>query len=139
MVVSPGRCNPSALCLDCAVECWPWEMFIVTDRVWAETGAGLGVLCVGCLEDRLDRVLGPDDFPPVSLNDDHATDSVRLRTRKGSGRRTEELYRLAVDAVLDLGADAAATAATLQLDAGVLPLMVDQAQFGRAALAEIDA
>jgi hypothetical protein len=139
MVVSPERCNPSALCADCAVECWPWEMFMVTDEVWAQIGADSAVLCVGCLEDRLDRLLAPEDFPAVALNDDHPTDSVRLRTRKGSGRRTEELYRIAVDAVLDLGVDLAATAATLDLDAAVLALAVDQAQFGRAVLAEIDA
>jgi hypothetical protein len=106
-------------------------MFAVTDEVWAQIGADSAVLCVGCLENRLDRVLGSDDFPPVAVNDDHATDSVRLRTRKGSGRRTEELYRIAVDAILDLGADVAATAATLHLDAAVLALMVDQASPAR--------
>jgi len=137
VVLNSGRCNPSAVCVDCGVECWPWEMFMLTDAVWAETGAGEAVLCIGCVEDRLDRVLEPDDFPPVSLNDDRPVDSVRLRTRKGSGRRTEELYGIAVDAVLDLGVEVAAAAATLHLDAAVLALMVDQAQFGRAVLAEI--
>jgi hypothetical protein len=112
---------------------------MVTDAVWVAGGAGLGVLCVGCLEERIDRSLEPEDFPPLALNDDHETDSVRLRTRKGSGRRVEPLYRLATDAVLDLGANVDAAAAALGLDAGVLALCVDQARFGRAVLAEIEA
>lgn len=112
---------------------------MVSDAVWAATGAGSGFLCVGCVEERLDRCLEPDDFPPLPVNDDDETDSVRLRTRKGSGRRVEALYRLATDAVLDLGANVDAAAAALGLDAGVLALCVDQARFGRAMLAEIEA
>jgi len=112
---------------------------MVTDAVWAEAGAGSDVLCVGCLEERVGRSLEPADFPPLPVNDDDETDSVRLRTRKGSGRRVEALYRLATDAVLNLGTDVDAAAAALEIDARVLALCVDQAQFGRVALAEIEA
>jgi hypothetical protein len=110
---------------------------MVTDAVWAEAGDVAGFLCVGCLEERLGRVLEPADFPPLPANDDEETDSVRLRTRKGSGRRTEDLYRIAVDAVLDLGVDSAQAAEVLGIDAGLLEICVDQAKFGRVALAEI--
>ena len=112
---------------------------MTTDAVWAAGGAGSDVLCVGCFEERLGRTLEPADFPPLPVNDDDETDSVRLRTRKGSGRRVEALYRLATDAVLDLGTDVDAAASALEIDAGVLALCVDQARFGRAVLAEIEA
>jgi hypothetical protein len=111
---------------------------MVTDEVWAAAGAA-DSLCVGCLEERLGRQLVPEDFPALPLNDDHETDSVRLRTRKGSGRCVERLYGLGVKAVLDLGVDAAVVAARLGLDGPLLGTWVDNAKFNREALAEIEA
>ena len=129
----------SHACADCAVNTWPWESFMVNSSVWAEAGAGSGFLCVACLEERLERVLTPEDFPPLPLNDDEACDSVRLRTRKGSGRAVEGLYRIATAAVLDLGVDAPVVAEILGIGEGLLEIRVDGARFNRAALAEIEA
>jgi hypothetical protein len=77
-------------------------------------------LCVECLERRIGRLLEPDDFPPLPLNDDEECDSVRLRTRKGSGRHTEALYQLALAAMLELGREASVAADALGLDAELL-------------------
>ena len=112
---------------------------MVTDEAWVAAGAPEGSLCVDCLEERLDRVLEPDDFPPLPLNDDEETDSVRLRTRKGSGRQTEPLYSLATNAVLDLCVDVDVAAQALRLDAGLLGVWVEGLKFSREALAEIAA
>ena len=93
--------NPGGwACVDCGIETKPFEMYMVVADVWAQAGAGDGFLCVGCLEDRLGRVLEPDDFKRVPLNDDDELDSIRLRLRKGSGRFTEPLFQQAVRAVL---------------------------------------
>jgi hypothetical protein len=112
---------------------------MVVDAVWYEAGDVAGRLCIGCLEERLDRVLTPEDFPPLPANDDSETDSVRLRCRKGSGRAVEALYRIGATAVLDLGVDSANVAEVLGIDGRLLALRVDQAKFSRAVLAEITA
>jgi hypothetical protein len=72
-------------CADCGNDTLPHEQYMLFDAVWAQAGGGDGFLCVGCLEDRLDRRLTPDDFLAVPLNDDSELDSVRLRSRKRSG------------------------------------------------------
>lgn len=38
------------------------EEYMVNDEVWAAAGAGAGRLCIGCLESRLGRRVGPADF-----------------------------------------------------------------------------
>jgi hypothetical protein len=113
---------------------WPTETFMVTSELWAQARGGRRCLCVVCLEERIDRLLEPADFPPLPLNDDHEVDTVRLRIRKGSGRRTEELYGLAQHAVLDLGIDLDQAATTLGLDRALLGVWVD----GRRINREID-
>jgi len=65
------------------------EWFMVHDEVWAEAGmpidekheySGEGVLCVGCLEQRLGRRLTSKDFPQLPVND-LDWQSERLRSR----------------------------------------------------------
>ena len=112
---------------------------MVTDAVWAEAGDVAGRLCVGCLEERLGRVLTPEDFTALPVNDDDECDSVRLRTRKGSGRAVEGLYQVGTTAVLELGVDSANVAEVLELDAKLLEVRVEGARFSRAALAGIEA
>lgn len=97
---------------------------MVTDQVWQEAGDP-DCLCIGCLEERVDRVVEPADFPPIPLNDDVETDSVRLRVRKGSGRSTYALYGLAQRAILDLGVNLNTAASALGLDASLLAIWVD--------------
>jgi hypothetical protein len=118
--VRPLRPDDSTHCVDCQMETWPAEFYMTTDAIWQEAGDPRGCLCIGCLEDRLDRVLEPEDFPPLPLNDDEEMDTVRLRLRKGSGRATAALYAIAEKAVLDLGADLDEAAASLGLDAALL-------------------
>lgn len=104
-MVSDRESLPSAPCADCGVECWPWEIYSVTDEVWAEADDPKGCLCIECLEEKLDRYLVSGDFPSLPINDNEGCDSVRLRTPKGSGRRTDRLHGIAVAAAVDLGVD----------------------------------
>lgn len=78
---SPLRWN----CLDCGYHT-SLEHYYVRDDVWYGD-AGMpesGMLCIGCLEARIGRVLTPADFPPVHVNDYriHAM-TDRLRSRLG--------------------------------------------------------
>lgn len=125
-------------CADCGVDTGAWESFMVLDAVWAAAGDVDGYLCIGCVELRLGRVLTPDDFTPVGLNDDDPCDSVRLRTRKGSGRAVTALYGLAALAVVDLGLDSAHVAEVLGLDAQLLEVHADGVRFSRAAVESPD-
>jgi hypothetical protein len=81
----------------------------------------------------LGRELGPGDFPPLPLNDDHETDTVRLRLAKGSGRVTKGLYALARDAVVELGCSREQVAQALRLDLGMLDTWVDHRRTAEGA------
>jgi hypothetical protein len=123
-------------CADCGVDTAAWESYMVRGAVWRDAGDVDGYLCIGCLELRLGRVLTPQDFPPLGANDDDPCDSVRLRTRKGSGRAVTALYGLAAGAVLELGLDPPHVAEVLGLSPDLLGVHVDGARFSRAAVAE---
>jgi hypothetical protein len=79
----------SALCKDCGMDTEPWpphrgtqEHYVVKDDIWQQAGmplgkvdpdnylaiSGGGILCVGCLERRLGRLLTNDDFSPITLD-----------------------------------------------------------------------
>lgn len=68
----------------------PWEWYMVADKVWAQAHDHdpdqdpSGFLCIECLEVRLGRKLGPEDFPAFGINV-HAglnnLSSDRLRSR----------------------------------------------------------
>jgi hypothetical protein len=122
------------LCDDCGVDTRPWEMYMVRDEVWAEVGDAV-LLCVGCLEERLGRCLEREDFLAIPLNDDNECDSVRLRIRKGSGRDSEALYRMAAEAVVELGRDPVVVAGRLGLDARLVAARAETARM----MAKIDA
>jgi hypothetical protein len=72
-------------CSDCGMDTEPWpphrgtqEHYLVLDDVWKQAGmplgkkdpidglgtVGGGILCVGCIEKRLGRLLTIDDFQP---------------------------------------------------------------------------
>jgi hypothetical protein len=81
--IMPG----SAICCDCGTNTVPsgkpkpgtHEQFIVNDNVWIAAGMtpgkvdknneliGGGILCVGCIENRLGRRLTVNDFKPITL------------------------------------------------------------------------
>jgi hypothetical protein len=79
----------SAFCKDCGIDTEPWpphrgtqEHYVVKDHIWQQAGmplgkmdsdnylaiTGGGILCVGCLEKRLGRLLTIDDFSPITLD-----------------------------------------------------------------------
>lgn len=68
----PGR-DPYP-CNDCgmltAPEGAPDEWYEVRDEVWLAAGMTVqGILCIGCLENRLGRELSARDFENAALND----------------------------------------------------------------------
>ena len=76
-------------CVDCRWDTLPHrasEYYMVHDSVWKTAGMEPdgGCLCIGCLEERLGRMLTPDDFTDCILNDLNKSDgcaSSRLRKR----------------------------------------------------------
>jgi hypothetical protein len=58
-------------CTDCAVDTYAnREYYMLRNDVWAATGhKQQGYLCIGCVEQRLGRMLTRDDFADVLLND----------------------------------------------------------------------
>lgn len=55
---------------------------MVNFNLWNWYGAGRCMLCIGCLEARLGRLLQPDDFTDAPINDpDFLPMSDRLRSR----------------------------------------------------------
>ena len=73
-------------CLDCGVNTSAIkEYYMVRDDVWAEAigsqdACDAGMLCIGCLENRLCRRLTSSDFAPVPINSG-SNHSHRLMSR----------------------------------------------------------
>jgi hypothetical protein len=57
-------------CLDCGVHTGDTdEYYMVHDNLWTEAHPNDdGMLCIGCLEERLGRMLTADDFPDYPVN-----------------------------------------------------------------------
>jgi hypothetical protein len=74
-----------ANCTDCRW-CTPLlgEYYMVHDHVWKAAGMEPegGCLCIGCLEERLGRMLTPDDFKDCLLNDPDKPQGASSRLRK---------------------------------------------------------
>jgi hypothetical protein len=68
-------------CLDCSVDTLDIdEYYRLKTPVWLEANpADEGMLCIGCVEERLGRQLIPKDFPQGSS--DAPSGSARLRSR----------------------------------------------------------
>ena len=78
----------SFLCLDCGSNTAPGgdgldEYYMIENEVWCSVNpSGEGMLCVGCLEDRLGRKLSPEDFTDCPLNKGNKVNSSpRLMSR----------------------------------------------------------
>lgn len=59
------------LCVDCKVNCLEInEYYMVTDACWKRAGMTQhgGMLCIGCLEERLGKRLQPRNFSECALN-----------------------------------------------------------------------
>ena len=76
-------------CADCGYNTRQNEYYAVTPAVWRQAirrgkGNGTIMLCIGCLEARLGRLLTPADFADAACNDDNpARQSARIRNRLG--------------------------------------------------------
>jgi hypothetical protein len=69
-------------CVECGVHTInAREYYMVRDDVWPLEPRG-GMLCVGCLEERIGRRLVPTDFTDAAINY-VGGDSPRLRARLG--------------------------------------------------------
>ena len=62
--------DPRPLCLDCGVDTLAsLEYYMVHDKVWPLGKLdGDGLLCIGCLEQRIGRQVTRDDFTAVPIN-----------------------------------------------------------------------
>jgi hypothetical protein len=71
------------ICKDCKVDTLAIdEYYMVTDEVWEMANPQRrGMLCIGCLEDRLGRQLTASDFTDVPLNSGMFGFSERLAAR----------------------------------------------------------
>jgi hypothetical protein len=75
--------------MDCKVDTFEInEYYTVHDEVWLTAHPDdYGLLCIGCLETRLGRVLTPTDFPRYPINSGVFRQSERLKDRIGHERR----------------------------------------------------
>lgn len=72
-----------SLCMDCGVDTIPEEYYMVHDEIWLKAvPENHGMLCIGCLENRLGRSLNHKDFTPALINEMNDKESLRLKTRK---------------------------------------------------------
>lgn len=58
-------------CRDCSLNCIDLnEFYMVHDEIWNSAANPWDILCLYCLEHRLDRVLVPEDFKKERINTD---------------------------------------------------------------------
>lgn len=72
------------LCLDCKMDTKS-EYYVIKISLWKIVNPNIkGMLCIGCLEQRLGRVLTKDDFTQAALNSSNIDrKSERLKDRLG--------------------------------------------------------
>lgn len=76
-------------CADCGVHTGAIaEYYMVHDGIWAIHGAKRGMLCIGCLEMRLGRLLTIADFPrlPINFGAFRQSDRLAQRLRRKEGK-----------------------------------------------------
>ena len=75
----------SFICLDCGINTLTQteEYYVVHDDVWLASGLtkSAGMLCIGCLEERIGRELTAADFPDYPINKGVFPHSTRLQLR----------------------------------------------------------
>jgi len=79
----PRKGRSEFLCLDCSVDTSKInEYYMLVDEVWYRVHTEeRGMLCIGCLEDRLGRKLNRWELNGSYLNWGHFPKSDRLRNR----------------------------------------------------------
>lgn len=77
--------NPGFNCVDCDFDTFYGEYYMVRDSVWRrakmKSHYNAGMLCIGCLQNRLRRKLTHRDFTPAPINSIFP-DSMRLAEAK---------------------------------------------------------
>jgi hypothetical protein len=77
------------LCDDCSVNTW-WEFYAVKHELWPSDA---NMLCIGCLEARIGRLLTANDFPELPIN---SLDDSNPETRRFSCKSRRLKARLAL-------------------------------------------
>ena len=70
-------------CVDCAAcTLCDGEYYMVHNEIWDRTGLDRGMLCIGCLEQRIGKLLTARDFTDAPINDIFGNNgSARLMAR----------------------------------------------------------
>ena len=79
-----AMCRRKFLCLDCGVDTGKIsEFYFIKTELWLKlVGTIKGMLCIGCLEKRLGRVLRKADFTEATINSPRfVSKSQRLMAR----------------------------------------------------------
>lgn len=94
---TPEEVRQRFFCVDCGFDTHRCEYYMVHKHLWPLRRLG-GMLCIGCLEERLGFTLSPEDFTDAPVNTDlgwyqrsdrlldrlglltHVTSGVRLGT-----------------------------------------------------------
>ena len=72
------------LCIDCGVNTLLiYEYYMVHEHIWNQTGLGRydGMLCISCLEKRINRPLNSKDFTNFPINTEPLMRSQLLTSR----------------------------------------------------------
>lgn len=65
------------LCEDCETSTLNnYEYYMVKNEIWKTFGVGDGFLCIGCLENRIQRQLTSSDFTDCPLNKGYYEDGT---------------------------------------------------------------
>jgi hypothetical protein len=76
------RVRFAGICLDCRAQTLFAEYYMVHEALWHQANpAADGMLCVGCLEERIGRMLTSADFIDAPINNPHDRKSDRLISR----------------------------------------------------------
>ena len=79
--------QPGGVCKDCGANTSSFvrgersEYYMVYNVLWKKAGMEEGFLCIGCLEKRLGRQLGPKDFTDAPVNNLSRDQTGRLQSR----------------------------------------------------------
>lgn len=84
-ILNQNKLMSQYTCMDCKIDTAQiQEYYMVDDTLWDTINPKiLGMLCIGCLEDRIGRLLTPEDFTICPVNDGCFGRSSRMLDRLG--------------------------------------------------------
>lgn len=69
------------ICMDCGMDTWD-EYYMLYSKVWKKVNPKIkGMLCILCVEKRLERKLNKNDFTKVEGNTDDSKRTAILKNR----------------------------------------------------------